>query len=132
MNFVIQTWFHQIPGVRYKMIRTKLEPTSSRGAVIEIQDTDFEPQYFADRPQAETARTIEVARATAPVCGIYDFINLSDQIVAKHFATELATDSKDGQRAFFALSSIERATLRIRYVESVVCPARTVAKAVAA
>lgn len=132
MNFVIQTWFHQIPGVRYKMIRTKMTTAPSKGAVIEIQDTNFEPQYFPDRDQAEKAQARELAKATSPVCSIYDFINLSDRIVAKHFADELATDSCDGQSIFFALSSVERSILRIRYVETVVCPARTVAKAIAA
>lgn len=132
MNFVIQTWFHQIPGVRYKMIRTKLAPAPSKGAVIEIQDTDFEPQYFFDRSQAEKAQARELAGATSPVCSIYDFINLSDRVVAKHFADELATDSIDAQAVFFALPSVERAIFRIRYVETVVCPARTVARAVAA
>ena len=128
MNFVIDPWFHRIPGARYRMIRTTMVPVPTTGAVIEEADPAFEPMYFPDRTAAETAKAIEVAKADAPVYGIYDFINLSNNTVADYFSNELTVSGKCSWDAFLALPKIERALLRIRYVESFVCPQRTAAK----
>lgn len=128
MNFVIDPWFHRIPGVRYRMVRTTMVPVPETGAVIEIEDPSFQPMYFPDRPAAETARAIEVAKADGPLYGIYDFINLGNKTVADHFADKLAVTGKSSWDAFLALPKLERALLRIRYVQTVICPQRTEAQ----
>jgi hypothetical protein len=129
MNFVIEPWFHRKSGIRYKMERTMMVPVPETGAVIEVPDPAFETMYFGTRTEAETAKAIEVAKAGCPLYGIYDFINLANRTVADHFADELAVSGKSSWDAFLALPKIERAFLRIRYVETVICPQRTGTKA---
>lgn len=130
MNFVVQTYFHRIPGIRYRLIRTHLEAAMSNGLPIEVQDGGFETRYFERRDAAEQARAEEIDKARAcgeSIYGLSDFIYLEGRTVA-----DFAFSGPGSFDRFRALPQKERTALRIRYVEEVVCREREQRHAVAA
>ncbi|MBK4736206.1 hypothetical protein [Noviherbaspirillum pedocola] len=130
MNFVVQTYFHRIPGIRYRLVRTRIEAALSNGVPIEVYDDGFETQYFEKRDVAERVRGEEIAKARAAgeiIYGLTDFLYLEAQTVADY-----VFPGPHALAHFRSLPQEERTALRIRYVEEVVCPARELRLAEAA